>query len=54
MRFFPPPEKLMKMARERAGRADGFFRFRAVWPELLARVAENAALRERMRRKMGA
>jgi hypothetical protein len=54
MRFFPPPEKLMKLARERAGRADGFFRFRAVWPELLARVAENAALRERMRRKMGA
>jgi len=54
MRFFPPPEKLMELARSRAGRAEGFFHFRAVWPELLARVADTAALRERMSKKMGA
>ena len=53
-RFFPPPDKLMELARSRAGRAEGFFRFRTVWPELSARVAGTAALRERMRKKMEA
>ena len=52
-RFFPVPERMLAMARERAKKVEDYPAFNASWKRILQVVDEDRELKERMRRKLG-
>ena len=52
-RFFPRPERMLAMARERAKRAEDYPAFNASWKRALDLVERDERLKEEMRRKLG-
>jgi hypothetical protein len=52
-RFFPQPQQMLEMARQRAKRAEEYLRFNASWKRILQAVDEERELKESMRRKLG-
>ncbi len=52
-RYFPRPETLLELARERAKQAEEYPAFNASWKTVLEMVDADKELKERMRRKLG-
>jgi hypothetical protein len=52
-RFFPRPERLLELARERARQAEAYPAFNASWKRMLEVLDREEGLKERMRRKLG-
>jgi hypothetical protein len=52
-RFFPPPERVLEMARQRARKVEEYPEFNDSWKRVLQVVDENRQLKDRMRRKLG-
>jgi hypothetical protein len=52
-RFFPRPEKMIRLAQERAGRAAEYPAFNSNWKRVLQAVDDDRELKQGMRRKLG-
>ena len=52
-RFFPEPEQMLEMARQRAKRAEEYPAFNASWKRVLEMVDGDKELKEGIRRKLG-
>jgi hypothetical protein len=52
-RFFPEPQRMLEMARQRAKRAEEYPGFNASWKRVLDTVDGDRQLKEGMRRKLG-
>jgi hypothetical protein len=52
-RFFPEPERMLDLARERATQAENYPAFNTSWKRVLQVVDEDKELKEGMRRKLG-